>query len=247
MSRRLFGSDGAGVGRLLMVNAATRLVAGIVDVPASTPGASDAWIPVASDAPLLRNRRARLYTVIGRLQRESSAAASTAELDGLARAIRRANPQAGDDMSLRAAPLQARMVESVRPALLVLWAAVGVLLVIAFGNLTNLLLMQGSARARELSIRTALGASRGALTAQLALESAVLGTIGGIAGSSFGAWGALIVRASSLLRSLGWQTSTSTPGSCSSVCVCRSRRRVVWSAAGRAPFGQRSGLGAAHA
>src|SRR4029078_7815366 len=72
--------------------------------------------------------------------------------------------------------------------------AVGLLLLIALANVANLLLMQGSVRARELSLRTALGASRGRLLRPRAVESGLLGAAGGAVGAALGTWGAALSR-----------------------------------------------------
>src|SRR5262245_5625951 len=55
--RRLFDRDPAAVGRIVLVNAASRVIAGVMDVPASVPGSADVWLPYADEAPLLSNRR----------------------------------------------------------------------------------------------------------------------------------------------------------------------------------------------
>lgn len=83
--QRLFNREGSAVGRTLLVNAAPRVIAGVLDVPASIPGASDLFLPYPDDAALLTNRRARLFTVVGRLAPDASIAAATSELDGVAR------------------------------------------------------------------------------------------------------------------------------------------------------------------
>jgi putative ABC transport system permease protein len=185
---RFFNADPAAIGQSMLINAVPRTIAGVVDISPSIPGAADVWVPYSSDSPLFRNRRAHLFTVIGRLRPHVSVAAASSELEAIAVQISRAAP-AGDNLSLRAASLRERLVQPVRTTLLVLWAAVGVLLLIAFANVANLLLMQGSMRRRDLSVRTALGASRAALVRQLAVEGGVLGLTGGAAGAAFAAWG----------------------------------------------------------
>jgi len=185
--RRVFAGETAAIGRPLLVNAAERTVAGVFAVPASAPGAADVWLPLPSDAPLLRNRRAQLFTVIGRLRVDATSASAAAELDAIAGSIRRDTGDAA--LVLLSTPLRDRMTEGVRSQLFVLWGAVGVLLVIAFANVANLLLMQGSLRARELSLRTALGATRLTLMRTLAIESAALGVAGGAAGAALAALG----------------------------------------------------------
>jgi putative ABC transport system permease protein len=193
--RRFFSHDPSAIGRILLVNAVPRIVAGVIDVPSSIPGAADVWLPYPDDAPLLMNRRARLFTVVGRLRPGISVSAASSELDNIARQVRHDAPEAGMDLSLRATSLAERIVQPIRSALVVLWAAVGVLLLIAFANVSNLLLMQGTIRARELSLRTALGASRATLVRQLALESVLLGVAGGVTGAAIGAWGLTVLRA----------------------------------------------------
>ena len=91
-------------------------------------------------------------------------------------------------LNLAITPLQQRMTEAIRPALLMLWAAVGLVLVIAAANIANLLLMQGASRSRELSIRAALGAPRIRLLRQFATEALLLGLTGGAIGTVLGVW-----------------------------------------------------------
>jgi putative ABC transport system permease protein len=191
--QRLFNSDPTAIGRIILVNAARRQIVGVADVPASAPGASNLWLPYPEDAPLLRNRRAHLYTVVARVSPRVSIAAANAELEAIAVGLR---PLGGDvsDVSFRASGLADRMVQPLRPALLVLRSSVLLLLTIGFANVANLLLVQGSVRARELSIRTALGAGRVRLMRQLIIESLVLGAVGGALGSALGIWSVPVVR-----------------------------------------------------
>jgi predicted permease len=192
--RRMFDGRASAIGRTVLVNASASTIAGVMDMPASLPGAADVWLPYPDDAALLRNRRARLFTVIGRLNGGASIESAGAELDAVARQIRAESPDAGSDMSLRATSLAARMAQPVRSSLLLLWSAVGLLLLIALTNVANLLLMQGSLRARELSLRAALGAPRATLVRQLAIESGVLGLAGGVVGAALGSWGVAVSR-----------------------------------------------------
>jgi len=185
---RLLGADRSAVGRSILVNAAPRTIAGVLDVPSSAPGAADVWIPYGSAAPLFRNRRAQLYTTIGRLEPGLTADTANAELDAIARRIRAAAPDAGTDLSIGATPLKERLVAAVRGALTALWAGVALLLLIAGANVANLLSMDGAGRMRELSIRAALGATRARLIRQLAVETTVLALAAGAIGAALGAF-----------------------------------------------------------
>ena len=173
--QRVFNGERQTIGQRVLVNAAPRTVAGVIEVPPSTPGAADVWLAQPDASSALANRRARLFTVIGRLDAGVTTSTASAELAAVAANIAREAPQAGADMSLRATPLRDRIVQPVRGSLLLLWAAVGVLTLIAFSNVANLLLMEGSIRERELAVRAAIGAPRAALIRQLAIEARSLG------------------------------------------------------------------------
>jgi len=191
--QRVFDANPAAIGRMLLVNAERRQMVGVVDIPASAPGAADIWLPYPDDSPLLRNRRAHLFTVIARVSGGSSLSIVNAELDATAADIRRSTADA-TSLVLRSSTVQERLVRPIRPTLIVLSCAVLVLLAVGFANVASLVLVQGSVRARELSIRTALGAGRGRLLRQLMIESVLLGTAGGAIGATMGAWAVPIVR-----------------------------------------------------
>jgi putative ABC transport system permease protein len=187
--QRCFGGDPEIIGRRITLGGMAREVIGVIpdDIelapPIAVPGdvvpsQLDTWIPL----PIQENRSSRFLTVVARLQAGVTLAQARATIDQIARHNARAYPEtnAGWDMVL--VPLLEEMVGEIRPHLLILLGAVGLLLIIACVNVANLLLARGSERQVELAIRVALGAGRARLLRQLLLESQVLALLGGTAG-----------------------------------------------------------------
>jgi putative ABC transport system permease protein len=141
---------------------------------------------------------------IGLLAPGVSVGQAQAEMDGVAARLRATVPDfAAQKMTLSVFPMQADGVKDVRGALLLLFAGVVLVLLIACVNVANLLLARSSYRLRETSIRAIVGAGRGRLMRQLLVESLVLGLAGGVAAmlvSSFAVQGLLALRPESLLR-----------------------------------------------
>src|SRR5256714_5799671 len=146
------------------------------------------WIPAALDAPLFQeNLDAHFLRALGRLKPGVTPERLKAEIDLLAT---RAN--APDDDTVRkfyAVSLREVISGNLRRPLIVLLSAVAFLLLIACANVANLMLARGSSRQSEMAIRSAMGASRRRLIAQLLTEAALLAAIGGMLGIGIGVWG----------------------------------------------------------
>ena len=186
--RRRFAADPAVVGRTLTLNDEPHAVVGVLPPTFDfssvfTPGIRvDILLPfpvIADGDPGFQGNRLFL---IGRLRPGVAPAAAQAELDAILAALAEENPRRWG-LGAEVAPLQAQLAAPFRPALLVLAAAAGTLLLIVCVNVSNLILARSPGRARELAVRKALGASRGRLVRQLMLESLAISLGGAVLGS----------------------------------------------------------------
>ena len=150
------------------------------------------WIPLAQD-PLfgtwMDRRGGHWLQITGRLKPGVSVSEAMAELTGIGARLAKQYPAENDGWTSGMMPLQELIVGEVKTTLLVLLGAVGLVLLIACTNIANLLLTRATSRAKEMGIRTALGAGRARVIRQLLSETAVLGLLGGIAGIAFAYWG----------------------------------------------------------
>jgi len=185
---RYLGGDPDVTSRLLRFGDQVYPVVGVMPPGFGFPTSADLWVP-RELFPAQSSRTAHNWQAIGRLAPDRSLAQAGQELDGIARALKEEH---GEDTWMSGAalvPLRAHLVERVRPALLLLTAAAGFLLLLVCANVVNLLLVRASARRQEFSVRLALGASRRRFVGQFVTEAMALCLLGGVAGVVLALWG----------------------------------------------------------
>lgn len=193
---RRFGRDPGIVGATVRLNRMPYTVIGVL--PASFGGmdfVSEAWVPAGEMFDLGTagggpdDRGSRWLGAVGRLAPGVSLDAARADLDRVAASLTEEHPDYNTDRGVQLDPVREVLLGDTRTLVLVLLGAVGLLLLIAGANVTNLLLVRASARRREVLMRRALGAARGRLVRQFLTESAVLAGAGTALGVLLAYWG----------------------------------------------------------
>ena len=161
-------------------------------LPGSFKGTvADVYVPIGAwSSPALQTRTAALgIHGVGRMKPGVSVEQAQADLNRIMATLAEMYPQANKGHGSKVIALKERLVGDVEPVLLMLFAAVGLVLLIACVNVSNLMLARATGRTREFAIRAALGAGRWRLLRQSLIESTMLALVGGAAGLFIAAWG----------------------------------------------------------
>lgn len=192
VAREKLGGVAASIGKILRLDGEGRMVVGVFPKSFRLNG-RQLWVPLALDAAEKEPGR-HFLQIYGRLAGGTSRAQARAEGEKLVQNLAVALPEQHKGHGMLMIPLHEDLVGKNREMLWLLFGAVGFVLLIACANVANLLLARAAGRAREVSIRAALGASRGRLIRQFLIESVVLSLLGGALGLLVAMWGTALLQ-----------------------------------------------------
>ena len=187
--RSYFAADPNVLGRVLAVSGRQATIVGVMPPGFSFPRGATLWIPQDLDPFFGPSRTAHNLRSIARLKPAASIEAGQAEMTGLAGRLLAAHAdELDEDFDIAVIPLHEDLAGDSRSTLVLLLVVVGVVLVIACGNMASILLSQAVARGKEMAIRRAVGADSSRLVRQMLTESTFIGVVGAVAGMalSFG-------------------------------------------------------------
>ena len=179
-----FGGDRSVIGRSIRLDGRPATIVGVLphDFELGPAGIVPIWVPLHLNPFERTNRTSRWLEVIGRLAPGVSLQQARSEMNNLEAQLARQNGVESGAYRVDVAPLREQIVGDIRPLLLVLFGAVGFVLLIACANVANLMLSRSLDRRREFAIRAALGASQAHIILQLLIESLTLALMGAVLG-----------------------------------------------------------------
>ena len=193
--QRVFGGDPGVVGRILTLDRQPFEVVGIMPREFDLPQGSDAvWAPKVLAGWEPTARTSPFYAVFGRLRDGMTLEQAQADLERVASQLGQEYPSTNGHIGARLVPLPEQVVGGARTALLLLLGAVGLVMLVATANTVSLQLARALDRAREFSVRTALGAGRGRLVRQLVTENLALAFVGSALGFGLAVAGLAVIR-----------------------------------------------------
>jgi putative ABC transport system permease protein len=186
---RRYGKDPAVVGRVVRMNGVPTTIIGVMPRDFAFPNNADLWVPLVP-TPDSEKRELRNLIVFGRLREGATLLTARAEMDTISRNLERAYPATNQSFTASVRTYQEQVIgPQIRIIFTAMFVAVGFVLLIACANVANLQLARAVKRSREISIRVALGATRGTIIQQLLVESVTLSAAGGVLGWLIAIWG----------------------------------------------------------
>lgn len=190
--QRRFGGSGRALNQKLVIDNQPYTIVGVM--PAGLPGDIDLWMRLSLTGGLEASRSAHGFVVFGRLKPGVPAEAARKDLETIASRLAAAYPKSNKGWTVFINPLLDELVGDIRSPLILLLGAAACVLLIGAANLANLFLVRYLARARELAVRTAMGATRRRLAGELLTEATALGIVAGVIGVGVAVVGVRILR-----------------------------------------------------
>lgn len=177
-----FNADASLIGRTIILNGSPHEVIGVLPKRTAKLDNEELYVPLLFEPPASTNRGMRDIETVGRLAPGFSLGSAQGTIGGLSARLRKQYPRENGAYQTRLQPIEEAYVQDVHSLVLVLFGAVGFVLLVACANIANLLLVRATTRQREIAIRSALGAGKFRLMRQLLTESVLLAALGGVVG-----------------------------------------------------------------